>query len=389
MSLRAASICLLIFAAVLALPATEPRIQETPGSFVGSAGCKSSGCHGGAGPKRSQYLTWSQKDYHTKAHVILLNARSDRIAESLGMTAAGAPNPAATNSRCTVCHAPFQSVPATRLSPTARADEGVSCESCHGAAGGWLRGHTRKDWTYNTRIGAGMRDLRSLYVRATACAACHQYLEPALLKAGHPDLFFELDGQSVAEPKHWADDDPWSGPREWLTGQAVALREMSWNLGANPPGDEWSIARWNGLAWICATATSAAAISSPSIPPPASPSRSDFANMQTQADALARRAATSNWSEDSARNLLVALASVDSEFSAKSAAPPALAQRAKRLVLALDRLTQALNKNRGFKLKTESEMKQLWQDVRLLDSFDAAAFAAHLKALRAALDKSG
>jgi hypothetical protein len=389
-SLRVASICLLIFAAILALPATEPsQIKETAGAFVGSAGCKSSGCHGGAGPKRSQYLTWSQKDYHTKAYAILLNARSDRIAEALGMTAAGAPNPGATNSRCTVCHSPFQSVPAARLSSTAHPDEGVSCESCHGAAGGWFRGHTRKDWTYQTRVGAGMRDLRSLYVRATACAACHQYLEPALLKAGHPDLFFELDSQSIAEPKHWQDDDPWSGLREWLTGQAVALREMSWNLAADPLADEWSSARWNGLAWLCATATSAAAISAPIIPPPPSPSRSDFANTQTQADALARRAATSNWSEDSARNLLLALASADNEFSAKTAGSAVLGQRAKRLVLALDRLSFALNKNRGFKLKTEAEMKQLWQDVRVLDSFDAAAFAAHLIDLRAVLDKSG
>jgi hypothetical protein len=378
------------FALVPILAANEPvKIQEGNGIFVGSVGCKSSSCHGGAGPKRSQYLTWSQKDYHTKSYAILLNARSDRIAEGLGMTAAGALNPAATNSRCTVCHAPFQSVPAPRIAATAHADEGVSCESCHGAAGGWLRGHTRKDWTYNTRVGAGMRDLRNLYVRATACAACHQYLEPALLKAGHPDLFFELDSQSVAEPKHWSDDDPWSGPREWLTGQAVALREVSWNLVRDPLADDRSIASWNGLVWLCATATSAAAISSPILPPSATPSRSDFANTQTQADTLARRAATSNWSEDTARNLLTALASVDGEFSAKPAAAPVLAQRAKRLVLALERLADALNKNRGSKLKIEAEMKQLFDDVRILDSFDAANFAAHLKALRAALDKAG
>ena len=158
-----------------------------------------------------------------------------------------------------------------------------------------------------------MRDLRSLYVRATACAACHQVLEPALLKAGHPDLFFELDSQSVAEPKHWKDDDSWSGLREWLTGQAVALREMSWALAGDPRNDEWSKARWNGLAWLCATATSAAAISSPVLPPPSAPTPSDFTNMQTQADALARRASVSNWSEGSARSLLTALASLDGE----------------------------------------------------------------------------
>src|SRR3954467_5694116 len=227
--------------------AKEPaQIQESGGMFVGSVGCKSSSCHGGAGPKRSQYFTWSQKDYHTKASIVLLNSRSERIAEGLGIPAAP------TSARCTVCHSPLQTVAPSR-NATTHPDEGVSCESCHGAAGGWLRGHTRLDWTYNTRVGAGMRDLRSLYVRATACAACHQNLEPELLKAGHPDLFFELDSQSIAEPKHWKDDEPWSGLREWLTGQTVALREMSWMLARDSQGDEASAARWNGLAWVCAT----------------------------------------------------------------------------------------------------------------------------------------
>jgi Cytochrome c554 and c-prime len=381
---RAASIYILAVAIAPILSAKEPRqIQESSGLFVGSTGCKSSSCHGGAGEKRSQYFTWSQKDFHTKAQTVLLNARSQRIAESLGA------GPAEASARCTVCHSPFQSVAPTRLASTAHPDEGVSCETCHGAAGGWLRGHTRKDWTYNTRVGAGMRDLRSVYVRATACAACHQYLEPALLKAGHPDLFFELDSQSVAEPKHWKDDDAWSGLREWLTGQAVALREMSWGLASNPQTDDWSNARWNGLAWLCSAATNAAAMSSPIIPPPNSPTRSDFANMQTQADALARRAAVSNWSEIAARNLLGALAASDAEFSVKGTAAPILVQRARRLVLALDRLTNALNQNRGFKLKVETELTQLFEDVRTPDSFDAATFAAHLKAFRTALDKAG
>ena len=382
MSLRAASICILGFATVAGVSAKEPRqLRESGGAFVGSIGCKSSSCHGGAGPKRSQYFTWSQKDYHTKAYVVLLNSRSERIAESLGIPAAQ------TSARCTVCHSPLQSVAPSRLASAAAPDEGVSCESCHGAAGGWLRGHTRLDWTYNTRVAAGMRDLRNLYVRATACAACHQNLAPELLKAGHPDLFFELDSQSVAEPKHWKDDDAWSGLREWLTGQAVALREMSWALASNPQGDEASNARWNGLAWICATTTSAASMSSPVSQPSSTPSSSDFTNMQTQADALARRASVSNWSDSSARSLLFALASLDAEFSAKGTPNQLLGQRAKRLVLALDRLAYALNKNASFHPKIEAELNQLFQDVKSLDSFDASGFATHLQAFRAALDK--
>ncbi|MEN3370159.1 MAG: hypothetical protein V7609_2302 [Verrucomicrobiota bacterium] len=384
MLLKAARICFILAAGAVSVSAKEPRqIRESGGAFVGSIGCKSSSCHGGAGPKRSQYITWSRQDFHTKAYAVLLNSRSERIAEGLGISAAP------TSARCTVCHSPLQSVAPSRLTATAHPDEGVSCENCHGAAGGWLRGHTRTDWTYNTRIAAGMRDLRSLYVRAAACVACHQNLAPELLKAGHPDLFFELDGQSVAEPKHWKDDGPWSGLREWLTGQAVALREMSWALASDPQNDEASNARWNGLAWLCATATSAASIPSPVSQPSSTPGRSDFTSMQTQADALARRASISNWTNGSARSLLVALASLDAVFTTKGTANQLLGQRAKRLVLALDRLTYALKKNAGSNLKIEAELNQLFQDVKSLDAFNASAFSAHLRSFREALDKSG
>jgi hypothetical protein len=382
--LRTACICLFFAARVSNLQAKEPRqVRESGGAFVGSIGCKSSSCHGGAGPKRSQYFTWSRQDFHTKAYAVLLNARSERIAEGLGIAAAQ------SSARCTVCHSPLQSVAPNQLTRTVHPDEGVSCETCHGAAGGWLRGHTRTDWTYNTRVAAGMRDLRNLYVRANACVACHQNLAPEILKAGHPDLFFELDGQSVAEPKHWKDEEPWSGLRQWLTGQAVALREMSWALAGDPQNDAFSIARWDGLAWLCATATSAGSIPSPVSQPSSAPGRSDFTSMQMQADGLASRASTSNWSDASARSLLGALASLSGDFSAKGTANALLGQRAKRLVLALDRLVNALGQNRGAPPKVDAELNQLFQDVKTLDAFDANAFAGHLRAFREALDKSG
>lgn len=384
MLLRIACICLILTAGAASVSAKEPRqIRESGGAFVGSVGCKSSSCHGGAGPKRSQYITWSKKDFHTKAHAVLLNSRSERIAEGLGIAAAQ------SSARCTSCHSPFQSVAPSRLARTAHPDEGVSCESCHGAAGSWLRGHTRTDWSYNTRVAAGMRDLRNLYVRANACVACHQNLAPDLLKAGHPDLFFELDGQSVAQPKHWVDEEPWSGLRQWLTGQAVALREMSWALANDPQNDALSAARWHGLAWLCATATSAGSIGSPISQPASNPGLPDFTRMQSEADAFARRAAASNWSEGSARAMLTALAALDGEFIQQGTPNNLLAQRAKRLVFALDRLADALNQNRAERLNVDAEMDQLFQDVKTLDSFDANAFAGHLQKFREALDRSG
>jgi hypothetical protein len=352
--------------------------RESSVQFVGAVGCRSSSCHGGAGEKRSQYITWSHQDFHARAYAILLDARSARIGESVGI--------AETQSsvRCTVCHSPFQSVAQTRLAPTAHPDEGVSCETCHGAAELWLRGHTRTDWAYSMRVTAGMRDLRNLYVRANTCVACHQNIDNDLLKAGHPTLVFELDSQSINEPKHWQDDDPWIGVRAWLVGQAVALREAAWRSRIDPePGagmQETSIA----LAWLLEKVTLAA----PALPKAVQPNSSDLEPVQMQADDLARHAATWNPSVNSTISILRGLAGTDSEFNVtKQTSAMTLFYRAKRLVTALDRLTNALNTNHGGALKIDNELNVLHGDVRRQDDFNAARFAEHLRNFRKALTR--
>jgi hypothetical protein len=342
--------------------------------FVGAVGCRSSSCHGGAGEKRSQYITWSRQDFHTRAYAILLNARSARIADSVGV------GEAQSSARCTVCHSPFQSVAQSRLASTARPDEGVSCENCHGATGTWLRGHTRSDWTYAMRVSAGMHDLRSLYVRANTCIACHQNIDNTLLKAGHPTLVFELDSQSVNEPRHWRDDDPWSGARAWLVGQAVALREAAWRSRTDPDPaadmQETSVA----LAWLLQKVT----LTEPLLPKIVEPTASDLEPLQKEADDLARHAANWNPNIDSAMSMLRALAETDSEFVVgKDRSLQNLFYRARRLVLAVDRLNNALAQNRGTPSKIDHELDQLRQDVAAYGNFDPARFAEHLRALRA------
>jgi hypothetical protein len=333
--------------------------REDSAQFVGAIGCKSSSCHGGAGEKRSQYITWSQKDFHTKAFVILTNARSARIAETVGG------GDVTANARCTVCHSPFQSVAQTRLASTAHPDEGVSCESCHGAAGSWLRGHTRTDWTYAMRVSAGMHDLKSLYVRANSCVACHQNIDNDILKAGHPPLVFELDSQSVNEPKHWRDDDPMIGPRSWLAGQAVALREACWHSrsDADPSTDaqETSVA----LAWLLGKVTAADS----SLPKISEPSSSDLEPLQKQADDLARHATNWNPTPDSMMSVLRAVA---------EGAPKINFHRAQRLTLALDRLAITLKID-------NQELNALRRDIRTQSVFDPARFVDHLRAFRAKL----
>jgi Cytochrome c554 and c-prime len=378
-------LCAIVFVVAWAPSSSAGEVKVEPISdrqFVGAVGCKSSSCHGGAGEKRDQYLTWSQKDFHTRAYAILTNARSARIAETLGVTRAQ------ESSRCTVCHSPFQSVAPARLTQNAHPDEGVSCESCHGAAGSWLRGHTRKDWNYAMRVTAGMRDLKSFYVRANTCVACHQNLDSDIAKAGHPELTFELDGQSVAEPKHWRDDAPSSGMRAWLVGQAVALREMSWELSKNETPDAETIAKWKGLAWLLAKAT-AHQTALPVIDPPSEiTSRALFASAQEQADLLARQAAEYQFSGDFAMKVLHALVTADSEFAiSKETTPDVLFRRAQRLVLALDRLSNAVNSHAPETAKNP-ELSRLFDDLRSQADFQGPRFAEHLASFRATIRSS-
>ena len=370
-----------IYAALVFCPvnflAREIRAAPvSPEQFVGAAGCKASSCHGGAGEKRSQYLTWVKQDFHFRAYAVLVDARSARMAETLGLPAAY------TSARCTVCHSPFQAVAPTNLANTASADEGVSCESCHGAAGSWLRGHIRKDWSYAMRVGAGMHDLRNFYVRANTCVACHQNLDANLLAAGHPELIFELDGQSVNEPKHWRDDDAWSGARAWLVGQAVALREVSWMLAKTEFTTAEGTWRWNALVWLLAKATAhQARLQSIDLPGP-NVQKAQFAIMQEQADLLARQASAMPWDRDRAATMLRTLAASEPDFmGSPGAEPDVLFPRASRLVLALDRLARAVAQEPPAP-PIAAALAALFEDVRAQPDFQPAKFAADLTIFR-------
>jgi len=250
------------------------------------------------------------------------------------------------------------------------------------ALGEWLRGHTRPDWTYAMRVSAGMHDLRNLYVRANACVACHQNVDHDILKAGHPTLVFELDSQSVNEPKHWKDEDSWTGARAWLTGQAVALREAAWRSRADtdaaPDMQETSLA----LAWLLARIT----LTEPDLPKVVEPATSDLEPLQKEADDLARRASNWNPTIDSAQTMLRALVDTDSEFNAgKGQSIQSGFYRARRVVLAIDRLSNALNQNRSVPLKLDYELNVLRQDVAAVGNFEGPRFAEHLRALRGKL----
>ena len=91
--------------------------------------------------------------------------------------------------------------------------DGVSCESCHGAAKDFLEPHKEGDKAlglqrpgYVNALRLGMAQLKNPAVRAKSCSDCHYITEPRLISAGHPSgKDFDYVG-GMAKVRHWDRD---------------------------------------------------------------------------------------------------------------------------------------------------------------------------------------
>ncbi len=126
--------------------------------------------------------------------------------------------------RCLTCHAFWDpSWPKDEPAPESALQKtgvsilsGVSCESCHGMASGWLEGHRMAEkWrTMDPSVKEkehGLIDLRNPIRRSQQCFSCHigdaaedKVVTHEMYAAGHPPLpGIEVANHSEAMPSHW------------------------------------------------------------------------------------------------------------------------------------------------------------------------------------------
>ena len=219
--------------------------QSSPvGKYNGPGGCASSSCHGSIQPKQvtrvaqNEYSIWAGQDKHARAFQVLSNPVSLRIGKILAI---GRPD---QSSKCLACHA--LSVPIDQRAESFELIDGVSCESCHGPASGWLGPHTTRDWPHEKSVQLGMYDTRDLVRRSERCLTCHlgtpdKFVDHEMIAAGHPDLTFELNLFSAVMPKHWKDSSTvgWIGVQEWGVGEAVQLQKGMERLARRANSANW------------------------------------------------------------------------------------------------------------------------------------------------------
>jgi hypothetical protein len=208
---------------------------ESQAEYLGRASCAASTCHGGVidrGPSWRHALSrWVAEDPHAGAGLVLLGRLSETIVFSLDRSIADLKRQQANlkpteqtwtrkrdallRDRCISCHMTAtaqQCQSGEPLSSTALA-EGVSCESCHGAAESWYSVHVQNDFAGPSRFESGLRDTESIIGRASGCVRCHvgsrtddglvRDMNHDLIAAGHPVLRFDLSLYDAALPRHW------------------------------------------------------------------------------------------------------------------------------------------------------------------------------------------
>jgi hypothetical protein len=210
--------------------------------YIGTSSCSQFACHGrSSSPEleswKSAYTVWATRDPHVRAWDALFSPRAERMFELLDKSEGNSGEQAKPKMektekteiagdeyrlflerRCIACHATPQPNGDTSARPMLVShSDGVSCESCHGAAGGWVAEHATQRWSENESRNFdrwGMRDTESLTSRAAVCTTCHvgprdvtaekqMAVDHDLIAAGHPRLAFELNAYLSKLPPHW------------------------------------------------------------------------------------------------------------------------------------------------------------------------------------------
>ena len=154
---------------------------------VGAGKC--SKCHGEA-------QDWWYSDKHAVAGKRLTgeNPKARQIAELYGI---GAANMARGDRICMSCHGTVDE--GTKVVR----EQGVSCESCHGAGKKYLDPHQKG----NNPV-AGMTALKRAPDRAQTCIGCHRISDERLLAAGHPTGANYDVAAASNKIKHWPGAKP-------------------------------------------------------------------------------------------------------------------------------------------------------------------------------------
>lgn len=159
-------------AALFVSPAAGEGEEVAAPGFVGADGCKM--CHKKEA-KGDQYGKWLESR-HAKAFETLGGEKAVEVAAGLGLT--GSPQEL---DECLSCHVTGHGVAAERLGKKYKVEDGVGCESCHGAGADYKKKSIMAD--REKAVAAGM-----VVPTEETCVACHNEKSPTYVEFNFDEM---------------------------------------------------------------------------------------------------------------------------------------------------------------------------------------------------------
>lgn len=161
------------------LVSSSSSAENAEHNYVGVKGCKM--CHM-APAKGAQYKSWEESK-HAKAYETLGTEEAKKIAAEQGI------EDPQESAECLKCHVTGYGADASRFEPTYTMEEGVGCESCHGAG---------KDYK-NIKIMKDVEQAKAnglILPTEEVCRKCHNEESPT-----YKEFDFEARYKEIAHPR--------------------------------------------------------------------------------------------------------------------------------------------------------------------------------------------
>lgn len=168
MNYKTSLLTLIVVAAFLVLPANI----NAQAKYIGSKAC--SMCH--KTEKQGQQLKKWQDSKHSQAYKTLLTAKADEISAKKGG------KKAAENPECLKCH-----VGDATLVASAFKEDGVQCETCHGAGSEYKAMSVMKNKA--EAIKKGMTDFKDV---EKFCTTCHNSESPTFKEFKYSEMWKKI-----------------------------------------------------------------------------------------------------------------------------------------------------------------------------------------------------
>ena len=152
--------------------------QESSEKYMGVAKCKK--CHKDK-KLGDQYSRWKELK-HSKAYKGLDSDKSREVAQKAGVT--GDPQ---KSDKCLKCHVTAHGVPAERIGPLFKIEDGVQCEACHGPGRAYAKRSVMKKVEKAKAKGLVPKPA------AESCKKCHSDESPSW----DPNKYTLKDGTKV------------------------------------------------------------------------------------------------------------------------------------------------------------------------------------------------